>query len=242
MESLANPLRRPRPEPGCDRKNATASKARLWRWVPIRALQARHRHRIEQHLLGLSASDRYLRFGYPANDERIHAYVQSLDFTRDEVFGIFNRRLKLVAMAHLAYADMPGMDLQPQEHMAEFAVSVLPQARGRRYGARLFDHAVMHARNRRIARLLIHALSENTAMLRIARNAGAAVQRDGSESDAWLAVPPETIGSHVEELISTHAAELNYGLRFRSRQVARALAALQTLRRRWTQPHKANTP
>ena len=30
-------------------------------------------------------------------------YVQQIDFDRDEVFGIFNRRLRLLAMAHLAY-------------------------------------------------------------------------------------------------------------------------------------------
>jgi hypothetical protein len=36
--------------------------------------------------------DRYLRFGYPANDEQIRRYVDQLNFDRDELFGIFNRR------------------------------------------------------------------------------------------------------------------------------------------------------
>ena len=30
-------------------------------------------------------------------------YVDMLDFEHDEVFGIFNRRLELIAMAHLAH-------------------------------------------------------------------------------------------------------------------------------------------
>jgi ribosomal protein S18 acetylase RimI-like enzyme len=41
--------------------------------------------------------------------------------------------------------------------------------RGRRFGERLFDHAVLHARNRGIETLIIHALTENTAMMRIVR-------------------------------------------------------------------------
>ena len=41
--------------------------------------------------------DRYLRFGYPASDEQIDRYVETIDFAHDEVFGVFNRRLELVA-------------------------------------------------------------------------------------------------------------------------------------------------
>ena len=36
--------------------------------IPIRSLGANHRERIAQHLLGLDEHDRYLRFGYAAND------------------------------------------------------------------------------------------------------------------------------------------------------------------------------
>src|SRR6218665_3946602 len=82
---------------------ATAALQHLWSWVPIRSLARRHRRRIKEHLLSLSERDRYLRFGYPASDEQIGRYAMGLDFERDEVLGIFNRRLELVAMAHLAY-------------------------------------------------------------------------------------------------------------------------------------------
>lgn len=236
MDPITNPLRSVHPDVSKTSNRSSTLASRLWRWVPVRALRERHRNRIEDHLLGLSERDRYLRFGYPASDERIRAYVRSLDFKRDELFGIFNRRLQLVAMAHLAYADMPGNDMAPNEHMAEFAVSVLPYTRGRGYGARLFDNAVMHARNRRISRLMIHALSENSAMLRIASNAGARVQHDGVESEAWLTVPPETVASQLEEMIATHAAELSYGLSFRRRQLVRVLMLILSLRQRCTGP------
>ncbi|HEY0200875.1 MAG TPA: GNAT family N-acetyltransferase, partial [Burkholderiaceae bacterium] len=51
--------------------------------VAIRTLAPRHRERIAQHLLALDAPDRYLRFGYSANEEQIRRYVDQLDFDRD---------------------------------------------------------------------------------------------------------------------------------------------------------------
>ncbi len=182
--------------------------ARWTGWVPIRPLGKRHRRRIGQHLLALGERDRYLRFGYPASDEQILKYVNGLDFGRDEVLGIFNRRLELIAVAHLAYAPAPQIKGRPA--MAEFGVSVVPTARGRGFGARLFERAALHARNRGIDTLFIHALSENAPMLAIARKAGAKVERDGSESEAWLRLPPDSVSSHVDEAIGRHMAEVDF--------------------------------
>jgi len=198
-----------------------------WAWVPIRSLAARHRPRIAAHLLALNAQDRYLRFGYPASDEQITKYVDMLDFERDELFGIFNRRLELIAMAHLAHA--PADKVQPST-MAEFGVSVLTKARGRSYGTRLFEHAMLHARNRGIDTLFIHALSENTAMLKIARKAGAVVERAGSETEAWLKLPPETIVTRFGELVEQQAAEIDYQWKLHAHRVNEILAALSEVK------------
>jgi len=202
----------PLPEPAAGPlASARAALERLSTWVPIRSLARRHRRRIIDHLLALEPQDRYLRFGYAASDEQIRKYALSLDFARDEVLGIFNRRLKLVAMAHLAYDQaLPG---EPGRTMAEFGVSVLPQSRGRGLGRRLFDTAALHARNRGIDTLFIHALSENRPMLRIAIAAGAVVERDGGESAAWLRLPPETFGSQVEQALERHLGELDFQLK-----------------------------
>ena len=70
--------------------------------VPIRTLGEHHRERVKQHLLQLAPADRYLRFGYQANDAQVSHYAEQLNFARDEIFGIFNRELELVAMAHVA--------------------------------------------------------------------------------------------------------------------------------------------
>jgi GNAT superfamily N-acetyltransferase len=195
-----------------------------WSWVPIRSMAPRHRVRIAAHLTALNERDRYLRFGYAASDGQIAKYVDMLDFERDEVFGIFNRRLEIIAMAHVAYA--PAAQREGQPAMAEFGVSVLPQARGRRYGARLFEHAVLHARNRGCESLFIHALSENAAMLRIARQAGATVERDGSESEAWLKLPPETLRTHMDELFAEHVAELDYQFKCHAHRVNEVLKTI----------------
>lgn len=175
------------------------------RWIPIRSLAERHRPRILAHLMALPEHDRYLRFGYAASDSQIARYVELIDFTHDEVFGVFNRRLELIALAHLA-----GL---ANAREAEFGVSVLPTARGRGYGARLFDHAVLHARNRGVDALLIHALTENSAMLRIARNAGANVNRNGGEALARLHLPPDNLRSHLDAFIESSAAEVDYRLK-----------------------------
>ena len=186
-------------------------------WVPIRSLGPRHRERVLAHLLALDERSRYLRFGHQASDAQIARYVDTLDFENDEVFGIFNRRLELIAMAHLAYRRADPARGRPAS--AEFGVSVLPQARRRGFGSRLFEHAMLHARNRGVVSIFIFALSENTAMLKIARDAGATLQRDGPEFEAWLALPPDSLASHLDEFLGDRAAELDYRLKHHARQM-----------------------
>ena len=193
--------------------------------VSIRSIGLAHREQIVQHLIALDAHDRYLRFGYAANDEQIRRYVTQLNFERDALLGIFNRKLELIAMAHLAFS------VDPQcLSCAEFGVSVAKSARGRRCGSQLFERAVMHARNEGVAMLFIHALSENTAMLRIARGAGATIERDGSEAQAHLRLPPADFDSRVTELVSEQVARTNYHLKMQARQFWSVLHRLQTIR------------
>lgn len=193
--------------------------------VPIRSMGLRHLPDIETHLLALTPQDRYLRFGYSANDEHIQKYVNQLNFERDELFGIFNRKLELIAMAHLAFSVDPSF-----KSCAEFGVSVAKSARARGYGSQLFDRAVMHARNQGVTQLFIHALSENTAMLKIARKAGARIERDGSESEAHLLLPPANFDSRVIELFNEQVALTDYHFKARARQFWQALTFLQDKR------------
>ena len=185
------------------------ARPRAFGWVPIRSLSARHRPRILAHLLALDMTDRYLRFGYAAADDQIRRYVERIAFERDEIFGVFNRRLELIALAHLAYE--PSVDSDPDRpSAAEFGVSVAVRGRGRGYGARLFDHAVLRARNRRVDTIVIHALSENVAMLKIVRNAGATIERTGVDAEAQLRLPPENFASIMAGMVEQQLGELDY--------------------------------
>lgn len=193
--------------------------------VPIRSLGPSHTERIGQHLLSLAPADRYLRFGYAANDAQIKRYVAGLNFERDEIFGIYNRRLELIAMAHLAFAVEADFT-----SCAEFGVSVLSHARGRGYGARLFDRAVMHARNEGVRMMFIHALSDNTNMLNIARAAGAKVERDGSESEAYLRLLPADLDSRMTEMVEKGVAQTDYKLKVQAHHFWSFLRMMQDIR------------
>jgi GNAT superfamily N-acetyltransferase len=178
-------------------------------WFPIRRLAERHRERVLTHLLALSQADRHLRFGHVASDEQIASYVQHLDFERDELFGVFDSRLRVVAMAHLAFAPDAG-DAAEGTRTAEFGVSVSERQRGRGIGGRLFEHAVTHARNRGARSLAIHFARENSAMLAIVRNAGAQISFGGGDAVALLDLPADTLGSQLSALLETQAAEIDY--------------------------------
>jgi RimJ/RimL family protein N-acetyltransferase len=197
--------------------------------VPIRSLTSRHRRRIAEHLLALSRHDRYLRFGYIATDDQVQKYVDGMDFKRDEIYGIFNRRLQLIAMAHLALSSDPK-----NPNCAEFGVSVSSDARGKGLGTRLFERATLHARAENIDMIFIHALSENDAMLKIARKAGAVVENYGGEVEAHLRLHPQDFSDRVEtalrDAVADGIGEVDFRLKLRALQFWEFLASLQDIR------------
>lgn len=183
------------------------------RWLPMRTLDASHAKEVANHLLALSVADRVLRFAHAASDDQIRRYADQIDYAHDEVFGVFDRHLRLVAMAHLAFAS-DGL-------AAEFGVSVLHRVRGRGFGARLFEHAVMHARNRGVSTMVIFVARENIPMLALLRRAGAQISFDGSEATGRLPLVADTLGSQVEAMIERHAAEFDYQLKLHVQRLDR---------------------
>jgi GNAT superfamily N-acetyltransferase len=181
--------------------------------VPTRSLGPAHADRIAQHLMALPPEDRYLRFGYPASDDHIRKYVEGIDFISDDVFGIYNRKLTLVAVAHLALKREPDC-----EQCAEFGVSVLPSSRGKGYGSRLFERALIHARNEGVRMLFIQALSENAPMLAIARKHGATLERHGPETEAFLHLAPADWESRLEEAVEDSVAEIDFELKLQAQR------------------------
>lgn len=193
--------------------------------VPIREIGPRYRGQLLRHLLALEEHDRYLRFGYTATDRQIARYVEGIDFERDQVFGIFNRKLELIAVAHLAHPE----DFQRNGY-AEFGVSVSTHARGRGYGSRLFERAAIHAANDGVKMLYVHALSENAPMIRIARKAGATVEREGSESECYLKLPVASLETRLSELVSGQFGQIDYWLKAELSQMRDLLGFMQQVR------------
>ena len=193
--------------------------------VPIRTLGPKQRRNIQKHLLAFDVQDRYLRFGYVASDEQIAKYVSTLNFNSDALYGIYDRKLQLLAVAHVAFAKGYGYAT-----CAEFGVSVLPSARRKGYGARLFERAIVHATNEGVRMMFIHALSENTAMLKIAKNSGAFVVHEGAETQAYLTLPSPTFDSRVTELIEDRVGQTDYALKVQAKQFWSVLHELQAIR------------
>lgn len=193
--------------------------------IPIAALDLSKSQQILQHLNELSEHDRYLRFGYAATNIHIEKYVSNLKFDRDEIYGIFNSELQIIAMAHLALMKEDG-----QEHSSEFGVSVSAHARGRGYGAHLFQRAVIHARNEKVYKMHIHALSENAPMIRIARKGGAKIERYGSEVEAFLSLPKRNLDSRVTEFMANQYAKTNYSIKEDANRFWSFLAKVQEIR------------
>ena len=179
--------------------------------IPIRPIGPEHRGQLLLHFLALSAEDRYLRFGYAASDERIRAYVESIRFGVDEIFGVFNRKLDLLAVAHIAMED-------GQTDRAEFGVSVLPKGRGLGIGTRLFERAAVDARNHGLRVLYMQCLSSNGAMLKIARRAGMKVRNEGGETEAYLELPEDTYQSHLDALVENQTGQIDYWIKAFMRQ------------------------
>jgi hypothetical protein len=78
--------------------------------------------------------------------------------------------------------------------------------------------------------MFIHALSENTAMLNIARKSGAILQRDGAESDAYLRLRPADWDSRMTEMFEEHLAQTDYRLKVQAKQFWDILRMMQEVR------------
>ena len=141
------------------------------------------------HFCALDTEDRRLRFGSAPGNEAIAAYVQRIDFGSDGVFAVHDDGLRIVAAVHVALAGAT----------AELGLSVLPGWRGRGAGDALLKRAVTWLRNRGVLSVYVHCITENAAMLHLARKNGMRIVYSGSESDGRLELEPPTPASFAQE-------------------------------------------
>lgn len=181
--------------------------------IATRELSRLERETLERHLLTLDDEDRRLRFGVALPDQAIRDYVVRIDFERDAVFGVFDDALQLVAAAHLARCD----------GYAELGVSVLSGWRGLGAGSALLARSHTHARNWGIRALFMHCLSENGAMVHLARKQGMRIITERGESDAWLELAPADASSFTDQLLAERVGLFDFALK-RQLQAVRSIA------------------
>ena len=151
---------------------------------------------LEAHFLALGPEDRRLRFGSPVRDEVLQQYTARIDFQRDGVFAVQDDYFRLLAVVHVAFSG----------ENAELGLSVLSGRRGAGLGSALFSRAVIHLRNRGAMEVFVHCLSENSAMMHLARKHGMRVIAAGAETEARLVLEPSTPHSHYLEWMQDHHA------------------------------------
>jgi hypothetical protein len=74
-------------------------------------------------------------------------------------------------------------------------------------------------------------LSENAAMLAIARHAGATFVCDGSETEGHLILPPANLNSHLSEMFDEQLAQFNYQIKVQAKQFRNTFSSLQSVLR-----------
>ena len=195
--------------------------------IRVKELSERDRRRLLMHFLALNDNDRYLRFGSMLSDELITRYVQTMNFTRDSVFGVYDSNFKLVGVGHLAFAARDALpavsDATAKERVAEFGVSVSASARGIGVGSRLFERAAIHCRNADVDTLYIHCLASNQTMIHIAKKAGMEIFRLHGEADAYLKLLPANPASVMQEAVEEQVATFDYALKANTRAATKWL-------------------
>ncbi|GAB3421054.1 GNAT family N-acetyltransferase [Massilia agilis] len=194
--------------------------------VYVKELHERDRRRMLRHFLALDDSDRLLRFGTVLKNEQIESYVAKIDFERDIVFGVVNRRFQLVGVGHLAFLGKEGEreKATSKERVAEFGVSVSSSARGQGVGTKLFERAAIHCRNSDIDTLYMQCLSSNKTMMHIAKKAGMQIKREYGEADAYLQLPPPSPSSVLQEAFEEQFASIDYAVKANARAAMKWLA------------------
>lgn len=171
--------------------------------ILVRELSRLDRASLEPHFLALASEDRRLRFGASLNDAAVRAYVARIDFERDAAFGVHDDALNVIGAAHVARSG----------GHAELGISVLAPYRGRGIGAALLGRAHMRARNWGVNALFMHCLTENGAMMHLARKQHMRIATEAGEADAWLKLAPADAGSHFGEMFAERVALFDYALK-----------------------------
>jgi RimJ/RimL family protein N-acetyltransferase len=156
---------------------------------------------VVEHLLGLVADDRVLRFNATIPDDKVVAYCGRWNFTTDIVEGAWDGD-RLVGLIHLPVFRV-GEVL-----VGELGVSVAADWRQRRVATELAGRTFDEARRRGLDRIYINFLTRNRPMACLARRFTDDIVQDGDETVAKirLVALPKVVAPATEPTAATPAA------------------------------------
>lgn len=143
--------------------------------------------RVLTHLRQLSEDDLALRFGLArVKDETLVSYVSGLNFDHDVVLTLQDSAGAIVALSHAArYKVRMGTE---SETRAEVSFSVVPGYRGCGLGGMLMSAIIGAAAEAGVDRLFAQCVGANRPMRAVFARSGWAMEVDGGEVLAALAV------------------------------------------------------
>ena len=175
--------------------------------IVIRKLSHLELSKYTDHLLRLPKDDRYLRFGYAISDDGIRKYVASQYRIKQVVLGAFNENLDVVAAIEIIFDTSKYVAVND---VAEIGLSVEPEYRAQGIGSKLFQNALLIARNRSVNQLVSHCLTQNRWMMRIARKYGMSVVRDSGDAQGIIELDAPDVVTLMDEVIGDGIALWDY--------------------------------
>jgi RimJ/RimL family protein N-acetyltransferase len=168
---------------------------------PIRILFAHERFRYAQHLCSLDAEARRLRFGRAISDQGIRDSVAGLARIPHAIFVHEDDALAIAGAVLVTSRDRA---------LAELAFSVDRAWRRQGLATDLARRALLWARNRDIAQIVIYCLAENVSMRRLAQSIGVRLQIEGADCEGTLVLARRTPFSLMQEMLVERIGLVDY--------------------------------
>lgn len=153
----------------------------------FRTLTVIERNSLHEFYGSLPAEDRCARFCGVISDNALQNYLNTLNFSKTEVVGLFSSEGVLEGVLELAI----------NQAEAELAVAISPRVKGQGYGRKLFERGVHLAKIRGVTRLKIHTLATNRPMRRIAEHYRMTTVLEAGEIEGFLALSPPSVLERV---------------------------------------------
>ena len=168
--------------------------------IIVKMLGSWAKEEIIKHLIGLDDDSNRLRFGVRKSEESIKQYVEGINFTSDRLYGAFDGNVNMVGFIHIAN--------MTKKNVVEIGISVDSRYRKLRIGSKLFRKAVNYCKLYNIRTLYSFCLTENSAMMRMAKRENMVIDRFAGEAEAHMSIdelarPDEYFNEFLDEIIST---------------------------------------